>query len=214
MLARLQEELEAIYRVESPYRVTDFVLDGDTFRRLRPDATAPEEVLILEEDGELSLAVYIDDAVLGRLEGHDLDDPDPKVIRDALGPWSVALEGVSHFTYLVARAERGGAASLLELEAQAEVDKYVAALLYCWRRGRKQASPELRRRLFGRVRFRGDLDAGTRDRYRTANALAARYARRLERRYLGHGAPEGLLREVRGLYRLGAAEKLGRMRAA
>ena len=70
-------------------------------------------------------------------------------------------------------------------------------------------SAGLRRRLFGEVRFLAHLDADERWRYRTANRLAAGYARWLEMRYVASGNREGLLRELRATYRRGGPEKPG-----
>ena len=47
-----------------------------------------------------------------------------------------------------------------------------------------------------------------RERYRVAGALAGACARALEARYVVQGRLDGLLREVRRLYRLGGGEKL------
>ena len=208
MLGRLQQEIEAIYRLDIPYRVEDFVIDADTRARLHPDATAPEEVLVVEDEGEMSLAVYIDAGILARLGHHDPDDPEPTVLEAGLPAFATALEGVSHFVYLAHCAARDREVSLLELEAQAEVDKFVTGVLHLWRRGRKGDATSLRHRLFDTVGYRDDLDPDALDRYQAANGLAGRYCACLEDRFLDDGTPEGLLREVRRVYRLGGPDKM------
>jgi hypothetical protein len=67
----------------------------------------------------------------------------------------------------------------------------------------------LRRRLFERVRFLEHLDGDELHRYRTANRLAAGYARWLEQRFVDPGDRDGLLRELRATYRLGTRAKAG-----
>jgi hypothetical protein len=102
--------------------------------------------------------------------------------------------------------------SLLELELQAEVDKFAVLLLQLWTRGRQRLanlSEGLRRRLFEDVRFLAHLDAAEVERYRTATRLAAGYARWLEQRFVGPGDRDGFLRELRTTYRRGTAEKPG-----
>jgi MoxR-like ATPase len=119
---------------------------------------------------------------------------------------------VSHFVYLATHVEEGRPMSLLELELQAEVDKFAVLLLRIWgrRRGRRaRASAALRRRLFERVRYLDHLDRDELNRYRTANRLAAGYARWLERRFVDPGDRDGLLRELRATYRLGTRAKAG-----
>ena len=210
MLGRIQDELQSIYGLEVPHRVEDFLLDEGTYRMLRPSARVPEELLVLEQAGEdeAFVALWLDREVLGALDEVNLDDPRPAPWLPGHAAFATALEGVSHFLYLAHHGERDRPVSLLELEIQAEVDKFVCGLLHLWRRGAKAASRALRRWLFEDVDYRDDLDGEARERYRAANALAGAYCRRLEQRYLQDGSPEGLLREVRAFYRAAAAEKL------
>jgi hypothetical protein len=59
------------------------------------------------------------------------------------------------------------------------------------------------------VRYHAHLSEAEAARYRTANRLAAGYARWLERRFLFRADREGLLADLRASYRRGGAEKLG-----
>ena len=97
--------------------------------------------------------------------------------------------------------------SQLEMEAQGELDKYLAVLLQLWAVGRRNASAALRSRLFERSALRPGLPQAERERYRLASALASACARALEARYVITGRLEALLREVRRLYRLSGGEK-------
>ena len=72
----------------------------------------------------------------------------------------------------------------------------------------------LRRRLFRDVRFADDLDADERDRYRTANDEADRYAGALERRFVAPDRLDDMLAELRRFYRLGLRDKLGHIARA
>ncbi|HUJ25266.1 MAG TPA: hypothetical protein VLW85_04555 [Myxococcales bacterium] len=163
-----------------------------------------DEALILSEQGEeLRVGLYLDERVLAQL-GRSASDP---WTHERLSGFCAAAEGVSHFLYLVHRAGLGGQVSHLELEAQAELDKYLAVLLQLWATGRRAASPALRRRLFESFTLRPGLSAAERDRYRLASALAAACARALEARYVLQGRLDALLREVRRLYRMSGGEK-------
>lgn len=207
-LAFLQSELEEIYRVRAP-GVHGFLLGREAARAAGRTPQAPEELLVVEEEDGLAVGLYLDDAVIAGAEHADPHDPRPRLTRrEAMAPVSYAAEGVSHFVYLVTRAARGQAVSLLELEVQAEVDKFVLLLLHLWRRGLRRLSPALRRRLFERVRYRGHLGGDALDRYREANRLAAGYARWLEGRYVDECDIDGLLRELRATYRRAGGEKL------
>ncbi len=208
MLDFVQAELEAIYGVEAP-RVHDFLVGGDTARAAGRTPRAPEELLVVEEDDGLLLGLYLDDAVMASAAAADPHDARPRLTaRPALAHLACAAEGVSHFVYVATRAAAGRPVSLLELEVQAEVDKFVLLLLHLWRRGLRRMSPALRARLFERVRYHAHLDAEELARYQEANRLGGGYARWLEGRYVEDADVEGLLRELRRTYRRAGGEKL------
>lgn len=207
-LAFLQDELEAIYAVEAP-RVREYLVDGDAARAAGRNPRAAEELLIVEEEDGVALGLYLADDVIASAARTDPHDPRPRLTaRNALATIACAAEGVSHFVYLATRAAAGRPVSLLELEVQAEVDKFAVLLLHLWRRGLRRMSPSLRGRLFERVGYRAHLEAEELSRYREANRLGGGYARWLEGRFVEEADIDGLLRELRACYRLGGGEKL------
>ncbi len=210
-LAWLQGEIEAIYGVEAP-RVGEFLVGRDGARAVGAEPLAPEALLVAEDGAGLSVGLYLDDSVLRRAAAADPHDPRPQLTRRSrFEDVACAAEGVSHFVYLTVRAEADRPVSLLELEVQAEVDKFALLVLHLWRRGLRRLSGALRRRLFERVGYRAWLGEEARERYRTANRLGSGYARWLEGRFVEEADAEGLLRELRASYRLGGGEKLGHL---
>jgi hypothetical protein len=204
-----QDELESIYGVQAP-RVDAFLVGRDVVLEATGEPRAPELLLAREVGGEVELALFLDEAVLSAAGRTDANHRRPRLVaRATLNELSCAAEGVSHFVYLATRAEAGRPVSLLELEVQAEVDKFALLLLHLWRRGLRRHSPALRRRLFEKVRFHAHLAADELERYRLANRLAAGYARWLEERFVEDADVEGLLRELRRTYRRGGGEKIG-----
>ena len=109
-----------------------------------------------------------------------------------------------------ARAHRS--VSALELELQAEVDKWVTCLLTLTLQGGSRAN--LRRRLFESFELEPDLDAEERDRYLVANSNARAYAESLDGRYVERGDLIGLTAELRRFYRMGAQDKLSHIASA
>jgi hypothetical protein len=207
-LGFLQQELEVIYGVEAP-RVEEFLVGVETARAAGHAPRAPEELLVVEEEDGVSLGLYLSPRVVAAAADADPHDRRPRLTaRAALRDLACAAEGVSHFVYLATRAAAGGRVSLLELEVQAEVDKFALLLLHLWRRGLRRMSPALRRRLFERVRYHGWLGAEERARYEEANRLGGGYARWLEGQYVEDADLEGLLRELRRTYRRSGGEKL------
>jgi hypothetical protein len=211
-LGFLQRELEHIYGVEAP-RVEEFLVGSEAARAAGHAPRAPEELLVLEEEDVVSVGLYLSPRVVSGAAGADPHDRRPRLTaRAALRDVACAAEGVSHFVYLATRAAAGGRVSLLELEVQAEVDKFALLLLHLWRRGLRRMSPALRRRLYERVRYHAFLADEERARYEEANRLAGGYARWLEGRYVEEADIDGLLRELRRTYRRAGGDKLAYLR--
>ena len=138
---RVQAALERLYQLERVASVEDFVESGGTGER---------EVLLLREDpgGDLQLRLTL---------------PALPASSDVLPFDTICqiIEGVSHFVYVAERVRVGRAATQLELELQAEVDKWVvlAASMRSFDAGR---SATLRARLYEGFAFVHDdgSDAG------------------------------------------------------
>ncbi len=124
-------------------------------------------------------------------------DPDAPVKSDSS---MQMIEGISHFVHLSERARTELPTTELELELQAEVDKF-ALLAF----GRERSTlGELHHWLFERVTFLHPADSTQGQRYRLANELAARLWARLVQR-----DDESFTRELLyRFYRLGQAGKL------
>jgi hypothetical protein len=202
LLTRLQLGLEALYRVETRLAIDAFVIDAGQRGRMQPARAPREQLLLRETDGELGMALFVDAAAIANLERHD---PASRLDERNFTDFCLAVEGVSHFVYVALAAARERPVSQLELELQAEVDKFVCCGLV------GGVSGDLRRRLYGDVRYADDLDAEERERYRTANQEAARYATALERRFMQRAETGALLVEVRRFYRMDLPDKLGRI---
>jgi hypothetical protein len=212
VLRGLQTLLGRLYDVESPYDVYDFlVTDRGAIDAATNEKRSLDEELLLAEttDGaSAGVALYLDPDVLSRLEAAD---PHRALTESNLADYCTALEGVSHFVYSTYGLERDMPVSLLELETQAEVDKYaVTVFLLAEQQGGESYPAQVHARLFDRVSFDVRLEPDQYERYRTAHTLAARYCRRLERRFVNRGTPkiEAMVRELRSFYRLRHAAKL------
>lgn len=207
-LQPLQQGLQEIYALQVAHSVDDFLLTNrELARQLGGDAalrSVRESLLVHEDDGELNLSLYLDPAVVDAL---DPDCPAPDLEGAGLEDFCLALEGVSHFLYLVWYASHNRSVTLLEMELQAEIDKFV--LLRGVLAGAAGGSADgVLQRLFQDVIFHADLGTEELDRYQDANRLAERYCRGLERRFFRGGSRAELLRELRGFYRLSRGDKL------
>lgn len=201
LLASFQTELEQVYRVEAPLSVTACLIDRQKWER-NGGSNASEELLVREDGDVLEVGVYVDESVMGQLANGT------GWTRQRLDAHCRALEGVSHFLYLSHRASMPRPVSLLELELQAEIDKFATLLLRFWARGRREMAGSLCELLFERVSYREGLSTEARERYEKANALARLYCRFLEAKYVLSGSVDGFFSDIRRMYRLGAGEKL------
>ncbi|MCP4870781.1 MAG: hypothetical protein GY898_18925 [Proteobacteria bacterium] len=200
-LSAIQKHLEAIYALDVPHCVEDFVIDDSQLQGLVTAGvvgeivqSTDEHVLVHHDGDELSIAVYVSDRVrAGLRSGADLQQH------------CHATEGVSHFVMLSWSALEGRRVRALDLELQAELDKAATVLLLDRGATGGQGARELLRRLFDGAVYADHLDADERDRYREAHRLAARYSRHLAG-LLDQGVAR-LLEELRSLYRLPAEEK-------
>ena len=194
---RLQCLLETVYRIDGSPRVSDFRIDRETLERFGAVEEHRREVLLVHEDeDETFVALFIAQDVLRRAAPFATE----KVDLDAL---CVAVEGVSHFVYLTfcgTSLERP--VSQIELELQAEIDKFLL-LRFVFGHG----ADGLVQTLFDRYTLTDGLDGEEVGRYRTANRVARRYARWLDRR-LATGSGGRALADARALYRKPFAAKL------
>lgn len=166
-----------------------------------------EHVFIVEEDEGVRVGLFIDRDVLERLEAQD---PLESLSERNLQDFCTALEGVSHFHYLLWSLNRGRGVSLLELELQAEVDKYASALTLLLRQRDGEFPAALHAMMFDRVRFEPELQQAALQRYEAANRHAARYCRDLDERFLRgrRSRPEAWVSELRRFFRFPHQQKL------
>jgi hypothetical protein len=211
LLRRMQTLLAQLYDAPVHEDVQDFLLSDR--QRLRAAVgeharhAADEQVYVVEEEQGVRVGLFLDRSVLERLERRDpLDALDEANLAD----FCTALEGVSHFHYLVWSLARGRNVSLLELELQAEVDKYATAVALMTRQRAGNFPGALHAQLFHAVSFLPQLDEISRHRYQEANRHAARFCRSLEERFLRarRQRPELWVAELRRFFRRGHQEKI------
>ena len=123
-------------------------------------------------------------------------------------PISTLTEEVSHFLYLLYCARADRPATELELELQAEVDKYLTAAFLLSLQNEGAVSAGLRHLLFHGYRLTEGMSAERAERYHVASQLADRYCGWLERRFLRASRVGDLAREARRFYRLAQRQKL------
>jgi hypothetical protein len=205
VLAPFQRQLERIYEVEIPHSVDDFLItDREVLRDIQGDEATgepevDEQLLVVQDGDHLDISLYISDEVMNRLAD---DDPESRLHEGNIADFCTAMEGVSHFVYLIWNASYERAVSLMELEMQAEIDKYVSTAFLFGQQDSGRIPPSLHSWLFEQPDYDSSLDQDSLERYRDANYYAGRYCSRLERRYLRGNGQAGIFNDLRRLYRL------------
>jgi hypothetical protein len=207
-LASLQSALAEIYDLPATPDVREYLTtDRAGLAALGGTRGTDEQLIVAEEGDTLSMALYIDAEVLARL---GRCDPFAGLTHENIADYLTAAEGVSHFVYVAWNTGHDKPVTLLELELQAEVDKYVLGAWLLREQGGGRFPRELHRTLFERARIDPVAAAGRICLYHTASSYAARFCRRvaalLERKR--HGATRDLLAELRRFYRWGNVRKL------
>jgi hypothetical protein len=197
MAIRVQEALERLYRLDRTASIEDFVCGAEEGER--------ESLLLREgQGGDIEISVRLPQL---RGDGDDLE----------LDTLCQIIEGVSHFVYVAERARTGRSTTQLELELQAEVDKWVV-IAQASRSFDASRSARLRARLYEDIVFMHDADDDRErelaERYRIANDTAHGFVRRLEREYLGRARFGELHAELWRFFHIGQEGKLRLGRAA
>ena len=213
LLRDLQNLLGTLNGVDVGLDIHDFlVTDSKLLGMLENSAVSrpsAEKLLINQSDDELFVTLFLEAELLERLA-----DRDP---RDYLGHANLAdfckvLEGISHFIYLAWNAGHDKSVTLMEMEMQAEVDKYVAARALLQNQSTGSLGRTLYDRLFAAPCFAPDLCDDEYVRYRDASTLAGQYCRTLEKRFPSESLAYEMMQDLRTFFRLPQPDKLSHIK--
>jgi hypothetical protein len=180
--SKVQASIEGFYGIDRVVDVAAYVQRAEEGER--------EKLLVREaSDGVVEMMLHL-----------------PKITEDLDGVCQI-IEGVSHFVYMATRASQDRSATALELEIQAEVDKWVVLA------GEVESldvekSARLRASLYEHVAYLHIEDSVLGERYRIANRAALRFVRRLERTCVAERRFGELRRELVEFFRSGQEDKL------
>lgn len=190
LAGRLQTRLERFYRLDPLPDVEGFAVPTEPGDR--------ELVLVREMGDDVEIAVSLPPVGLSAPAGEVSLDEVCQVV-----------EGVSHFVYLADRIRSERRMTRLELELQAEVDKFVIVGFTALAHPDRQAAWRLVNRLYEGVQFLHEPHTEEGQRYRIANDLAARFCARIT-----HAMGPNPRERFQRFHREGQEEKLRLARAA
>jgi len=207
MLGDLQSLLTSFYDLEMSYDIYDFLITDERLAKaLDAGGRDTDEKLLIDEQGDAAeVSLYLHAKLLERLKRND---PVMQLNHRNLADFWTAFEGVSHFTYYAWKASVDMPVTLLEMELQAEIDKFVATAILLRRQGARP-QPGLHHWLFTQPKFDRNLRGVELERYGRANYYAGKYCLKL-RSHLARGHDRGdFRRELRRFYRLPRPAKIG-----
>lgn len=197
MIHLLQTWLQKIYRIDSPLAsLENYLLSRDELKDCLGEESdwldAEELVTFSQTNGECHLGLYLAPSIYHRdqrqFSTHQI---------------MTQIEGISHCLLLSCRAQAEQPTTQLEMELQAEIDKFLFFRLALPGSQSCRAYYHLKRPANLKT-----LSYDQKNLYQQAHQLARRYCHFLETRYFAFHSVDPLLEELRSFYRLSHWQKL------
>jgi hypothetical protein len=214
--------LKRLYNIDPKFKAENFLLqtedseveesDGDTNSFSVPSGRMHAALLVRADLGntnDFSLAIYLSHALREKLKSishWDVGSWD----HQQVSAFVTLTEEISHFNYLLFHSLRGRKVSQLELELQADVDKFLI-VFFATIKGREVTGAFFERlydQLFLHFRLRDELTPQQRERYENANAVAKSFVLKFRPLLKKKNLYEKALQLARKFYRVDCPEKI------
>ena len=212
LLKKIQQQFEAIYQLPQDLSIEDFLINQETLEKLKeqpynlPNTQNRKGLMLLfPKENELRLAIYLHDQVINNLHKFN---PFLELNEKNIHAFCIMAEEVSHFLYTTWKARHSIQITRLELELQAEVDKFIICTFYCFNQESRVKHLPLKELLFESFSLEKDLPLESKNRYFTASKLALHYCHFLENHFIRKTLLSQMMEEIRGFYRLGQTDKI------
>lgn len=206
ILQSLQHQIQNLHGIQIGMNVDAFCVDA-TMRKHIPGAIEGlvEQLFVREVDDTIEMALYIDARVLEALQR---DPPQKRLHPGNFENFCIALEGVSHFVFLAWRAQINRPVTALELEIQAEVDKFMCGFLLLAQQAQSNVQATwLLELLFEKFLLRPEIPILEQERYATAHRVAYQFSQMLLIQTVRRGTHLSIPM-ARAFFRMGLADKL------
>lgn len=209
LIQKIQSQLETVYGIKINEQAEDYLIEQDALKNLLPQnqsASAHKELFLVNpnpRDETLEVALFFDAELRHNLE---VNNPLERLSRDNISDFCSLIEGVSHFVYYIHKAQMACEVTQLEMELQAEIDKFVLLCLLTDSLSQDSAT-HLLELLFENYNLHEHLTHDQIQRYHTASRLACQYCFRLAKNM----SPEkmnDLKAELREFYSLPQQQKI------
>lgn len=207
LIKKVQSQIEKIYGIEIGESAENFLINVGELRELLPTSqhtVFPRELFLVTpnpKEDAVEVALYFDEQLHQNLVHHD---PLERISPENISDFCTLIEGVSHFVYYLYKAAAGSAVTQLEMELQAEIDKFVLISLFLEADAERAQVLDM---LFENYYLFENLSPEEIERYETATDLAKKYCYQLSKMLVGK-TPIEMLRELRRFYPLSQQEKI------
>lgn len=208
LITNIQSHLEKIYDLKIGEEAADYLISLDEAAELlqvHKNTSFPKELFLVNpqpQDDTLEVALFFDEALTTNLANNS---PFESLNSRNLSDFCALIEGVSHFVYYLHKMELKHNVSQLELELQAEIDKFV--LLHFFLQGVHEKQYKILDLLFEDYNLHGHLNPEQVWRYDKATELARQFCYRLSQMFMT-GNQQTVMRELRTFYNLPHTEKI------
>lgn len=210
LIDQVQNQLECLYGIGIPQRVADYLINRQQLLHYMPQASQqkiPKELFLVRNPGEntVEVALFFDLKLLKNLKKND---PFHSLNDQNLSDFCILIEGVSHFVYFLWKSEQQLPITQLELELQAEIDKFLMLFFYLRTRHDPKFTVSLMTALFEEFSLHDFLSLEARERYLTASTLASRFCYRLQNKVRREHDLQIAIHEIRDFYRFTQQQKI------
>lgn len=212
ILNTVQQQFETIYQLSPYLSIEDFLINQEALEKLKQKTShhlntlnLKGYVLLLPEEDELNLAIYLNDQVMNNLYKYN---PSQGLNEKNIHDFCIMAEEVSHFLYITWKAQHSIQITTLELELQAEIDKFIICHFYCSNGQNRFNRLSLKELLFETFSLEKDLSKELKNRYDTASKFALRYCHFLENHFIKKDHLRQMMGEIRRFYRLNQTDKI------
>jgi hypothetical protein len=169
MIHILQKKIEKIYRLHSCPEALQYMISPKQFRKLSKFSDNPQ-VIYVDEGQDATMGIYLGPSLFRQIKKKS------KIF--SFQDFCVMAEEISHFIYLIWSKSNEKKINLLDLEVQAEIDKFILASEFF---GSKE---EIFEKMFEKFNMRKNLQPEEEERYFTANRLGKKFAIEMLRKKL------------------------------
>ena len=208
LIQNIQSHLEKIYDLQIGEKATDYLISLEEVEELlqvranHDSPLLPKELFLVNpnpQEDTLEVALFFDDRLTKNLANNS---PFESLNSGNISDFCTLIEGVSHFVYYLHKMKLEHNVSQLELELQAEVDKYVLLSFFL-----RNCGGEILDLLFENYSLYENLNEEQAQRYDKATELARQFCYRLSQ--LSTTVDQGdLMQELRTFYGLPHMEKI------